>query len=205
MRPTTAAASGANSSTGQRLLLVRHGQSTWNRDRRWAGQADPPLTDRGRSEARLLAQRLAGIEFDRVVSSDLRRASETALLLARALGAPDPIEDARLRERAAVWSGMTIDEIEAAYPGMLDAWRSGESHKLPPGSEPWQPFQARVFGSIDEHIRHGRSVLAVAHAGVFRVAGTLFGVRRRRVGNTEGQWLFLNDNSIEPGPTVEST
>ena len=66
-----------------RLLLVRHGESTWNAARRWQGWADPPLSDLGRRQAVEAAARLADLDLgDRVVASDLRRAIETAELLA---------------------------------------------------------------------------------------------------------------------------
>src|ERR1700680_1413671 len=67
-----------------RLLLVRHGESTWNADGRWQGQADPPLTERGRLQASLAAQALGSI--DAIASSDLERAAETASIIAARLG-----------------------------------------------------------------------------------------------------------------------
>ena len=77
-----------------RLLLVRHGQSTYNAQARLQGQADPPLSDAGRREAELLEPALARFPEDRVVTSDLRRARETAALL----GYPEARPDARWRE-----------------------------------------------------------------------------------------------------------
>ena len=185
-----------------RLLLVRHGESTWNTEHRWAGQADPPLTDRGRSQARELAGSLTDIDFDRVVSSDLCRATETANLIADALGAPSPIEDVRLRERSAVWSGLTSAEIEVSFPGQLDAWRSGELRDLPSGSETWDDFLARVGHGIEHNMSCSQSALAVAHAGVFRAVEELFNVPFRRIGNADGQWLYREHHVVRPGPQL---
>src|SRR3954452_11777953 len=79
-----------------RLLLVRHGQSEWNAVGRWQGQADPPLTELGRAQARAAARAIG--ELDAVFSSDLRRARETAEVIAECIGVGPVISDAGLRE-----------------------------------------------------------------------------------------------------------
>src|SRR3954452_9365064 len=114
-----------------RLVLVRHGQSTYNAQQRLQGQADPPLSDAGREEARRLAAVLP--PFERVVTSDLVRASETASLL----GYPDAARDARWREIAlGEWQGRSLSgfEDETAY-----SWRGGMA--TPAGGESWPEFQ----------------------------------------------------------------
>lgn len=65
------------------LLLARHGETDWTRDKRWQGHADPPLNERGREQARALAETLANVQLEAIYSSDLRRASETAALVAQ--------------------------------------------------------------------------------------------------------------------------
>jgi broad specificity phosphatase PhoE len=181
-------------------LLVRHGESTWNAERRWAGQADPVLTDRGRLQARELAERLADVDVDVIVSSDLRRAGETARVISQAWGGPNPIGDARLRERSSVWSGLTSAEIELTFPGQLEAWREGVLRELPAGSELWADFLTRVGDGVHAHLRPQQTVLAVTHAGVFRAIEALFDVPSRRVGNAHGQWLHLDRGSVRAGP-----
>src|SRR6266851_3985273 len=69
-----------------RLLLVRHGQSTWNREHRIQGQLDPPLSEEGRRQAERLGRRWAGRKFVAAYSSDLKRALETAHLIGEATG-----------------------------------------------------------------------------------------------------------------------
>ncbi|HEX7136135.1 MAG TPA: histidine phosphatase family protein, partial [Iamia sp.] len=81
-----------------RLLLVRHGESTWNADGRWQGQADPPLTDRGREQARSAAAGLPG-GVDELWSSDLERARVTAELLGAEAGCGPVVVDTAFRER----------------------------------------------------------------------------------------------------------
>src|SRR5215218_1994878 len=93
-----------------RLILVRHGESTWNAEERLQGQLDPPLSERGRDQSRALAGVLDGMPDDRVVCSDLGRARETAELL----GLRPARLDARWREiDVGEWGGRTAAEIDA--------------------------------------------------------------------------------------------
>lgn len=98
-----------------RILVVRHCQSTWNAEHRWAGQADPPLSEAGREDGRTLAATLSDARLDAVACSDLRRAEETAVIVASALGLSPPRLVPELRERdAGSWTGRTSDELQAA-------------------------------------------------------------------------------------------
>src|SRR5438093_548398 len=121
-----------------RILLVRHGQSVWNADGRWQGQADPPLSDVGVDQAAAAADSDAVDGVRALYSSDLERARHTAQLLGVRLGL-DPVVDVRLRERhAGGWEGCTRAEIEAGWPGFL------ESGERPEGYEPDASVPARV-------------------------------------------------------------
>ena len=182
------------------LLVVRHAQSTWNAERRWAGQADPPLTDLGRAQARALGVALlhAPTRPVRVVTSDLRRAADTGRIAAAVLGLPVPTADVRLRERRLAWSGLTSDEIEAAHPDQLAGWRRGALHDLPGPSEPWPAFVGRVLGGLRDQARAPGPTLAVAHAGVFRVLERVCGVPHRRHDNGEGVTLHLVGGELRP-------
>ena len=92
-----------------RLLLVRHGQSEWNALGKWQGQANPPLTDIGREQARQAGSVLG--QFDAIFSSDLQRASETAVIISEILGIGPVVTDSDLQERCAVpWHGLTREE-----------------------------------------------------------------------------------------------
>ena len=145
-----------------RLLLVRHGQSTYNAQARLQGQADPPLSDAGRREAELLAPALAPFPPERVITSDLRRARETAALL----GYPDALPDARWREiDVGAWAGRPLSEFPS---GSEPAWRGGPLHA--PDGETWDELQARVGDAVDELIADGGSWLVICHGGVVRAA-----------------------------------
>jgi probable phosphoglycerate mutase len=108
-----------------RLLLWRHGQTAWNAEGRVQGQTDIELSDVGRSQAEAAAPRLAALHPDLIVSSDLRRASDTAGALAAITGLPVEY-DARLRERHhGLWEGLTGEEIARHWPEQAERWRGG--------------------------------------------------------------------------------
>jgi 2,3-bisphosphoglycerate-dependent phosphoglycerate mutase len=149
------------------ILLVRHGETDWNRDGRFQGWADPPLNERGREQARALARTLAGERIDAVYASDLRRARETAEILAEPHGAP-VVVDADLREiDVGSWSGLTRAEIEERFPGADH--HDGESREA---------HQARVVAAVERLARDhpGERILLVSHGGSLRA------LRRHSIG-----------------------
>jgi len=155
------------------LLLVRHGETDWNRDGRWQGHSNTSLNARGRDQARELADDLTE-EIDAVYSSDLARARETAEIVAARLGL-DIRLDPRLRERGfGSWEGLTGHEIEERDADALARWRAGEG----PGAhdaEPFDAFAERMRRFLDDVLqRHpGERVLVIAHGGSIRVIHAL--------------------------------
>jgi probable phosphoglycerate mutase len=146
-----------------RLIIVRHGESTWNSEERLQGQLDPPLSERGREQARSLAPLLDGVPPDRVVSSDLSRARETAELL----GLRDVRLDPRWREiDVGEWGGRTAAEVDAQGTELTN-WRGGG--RTAADGEPWSEFSARVARAMDELIEAGGPWLVVCHGGCIRV------------------------------------
>ena len=104
------------------FLLVRHGETDWNRDRRFQGHADPGLNDTGRVQALELADELAAERIDAIYASDLARARETAEIIAGRVGAP-VVLDRELREiDVGEWQGLTWPEIEQRYPDGVRNW-----------------------------------------------------------------------------------
>ena len=175
------------------LLVVRHAQSTWNAERRWAGQRDPELTSKGRGDAAELAARLAAMRppFASVACSDLHRARETAEILAEGLGLPPPIAVPGLRERdGGAWTALTSQEIEVRFPGELDRWRRGEVVN-PPASEPMEAFTARVVAALGDlaAAAPGERVLVVAHQGVLRALEHHFVIAPLAAADLRGVWL----------------
>jgi len=154
------------------LLLVRHGQSTWNHEHRIQGQLDPPLSDEGRRQAAQLGQRLAGRSFGGFYTSDLRRAAETSRLVGQALGIqPTPMPE--LREiYLGLWEGMRTEDLAARFPRVWASWSEEPDWDLVPGGEGSARFEARVDMAMDSIFeRHPTGdVLVVTHGGVIQVA-----------------------------------
>jgi broad specificity phosphatase PhoE len=150
------------------LLLARHGETDWNRDRRWQGHADRPLTARGRAQAADLAARLADLPLDAVYASDLRRARDTAEPVATAHGI-ELVQLPELREvNVGSWQGLTREEAEARFPAGFQRWREGGTGWE--SGESYGEMSARVLAAVkriaNEH-RGGR-VLVVTHGGPIR-------------------------------------
>lgn len=187
-----------------RLLLLRHAQSEWNALGRWQGWGDPPLSAAGVAQSEKAAEGLHGFAGP-VVSSDLLRASQTAEILAARLGLGRVSPEPGLREvDVGNWSGLTRDEIEAAYPGQLAAWRDGS---LPgaEGGELRTAFTARVVDAVDRlGTRYEGDVLVVTHSGVIHALERHLGVYEgRRVDNLGGRWFEAESPLVSAGTRVD--
>ena len=172
----------------RRLLLVRHGESTWNAVSRWQGQADPPLSPFGERQAEDAAARLAEItSITAVWASNLIRARRTGDLIAKHLGIAQVREEPRLRERdVGAWSGLTRDEIEERWPGYLAARRS------PPDFEGDDELLARTRAGLATAVDGSGpgDVLVVTHGGVIRTIERSLGAIPERLPNLGGRWLL---------------
>ncbi len=142
-------------SPGAAVVLLRHGETAWNLVHRFQGQHDTELTDRGREQAAAAGESLARAAVGRrlvLVSSDLRRAQDTAAAVGRAAGVP-VLLDPRLREIAAgEWQGLLQPEIEALDPVVYAAWRAGDDVR-PTGGETPLEAGSRVAEAVREHAR----------------------------------------------------
>jgi probable phosphoglycerate mutase len=181
------------------LVLVRHGETDWNRERRWQGHADPGLNAAGRRQAAELAERLASSSFDALYSSDLARARETAEIVAALLGLRVRL-DPRLREvDVGEWSGLTSLEVEARYPERFRArhdgatpWTRGESYDA---------MSTRVLQALDEIAAAHESgrVLVITHGGPMRAVWLAGGGELsswRRTSNCDLDEIAVEDGQI---------
>jgi broad specificity phosphatase PhoE len=150
------------------ILLARHGESDWNRTKRWQGFADRPLTDLGRRQAIELAARLEETELDAVYSSDLQRARETAEIVARSKHLDvQTVRDLREVDVGS-WSGLTRAEAEARYPEAYARWLHGDEGWE--DGETYDQLGERVVRAVQRIAkeRDGQRVLIVAHGGTIR-------------------------------------
>ena len=193
-------------------MLWRHGQTTWNAERRFQGQSDIPLDATGQAQAQRAARLLAGLRPDMIVSSDLSRAANTAAPLAQLTGL-DVILDKDLRERhGGQWEGLTDTEIRERYPAEHASWN-------PPDGEPSLTVADRVAAAlrriataVSEDTRTGGSGLGVvvSHGAalrlgmsrllglpedVFSALGPLSNCSWSVLGHRYGRWRLLEHNA----------
>ena len=171
-----------------RLLLVRHGRSEMNAQHRIQGWLDSPLDALGRSQAEAVAQRLRLEAPEALYTSTLRRARETAEIIAAALDDVPLVDDDRLRERnVGHIAGMTGEEVEVEFPGLLKRWRQSRM-VTPPGGEEPRDFWERVMAAFENiAARHPEGTVAVVtHGGVLATyMGHLLGLEA-------GEWPPLS-------------
>lgn len=164
-------ASGGGAAT---LVLWRHGRTGSNAEGRFQGQLDTALDDVGREQARTSAAVLAALPPDRLVTSDLCRAADTAAELASLTGL-EAHRDPGLRELdAGAWQGLLHRQIEDGWPRMHVAWRTGEDVRIG-GGERRSELGRRVAGALQRHAAltpDGGVLVAASHSGALR-AGVL--------------------------------
>jgi broad specificity phosphatase PhoE len=191
--------------TESRIVLVRHGQTEYNREGRWQGSgSDVALNDAGRAEAGRVADALAD-RFDgdvaAVYTSDLERARETARILAARLGV-EVVDDAALRELShGRWEGLTHAEVEARWPAELAAYQADPVHVRRGGGDSYQDLEARVCPELERLAdRHrGERIVAVSHGGPIRLALSRILERpltdRDGLGVVNGSWFEVSRSS----------
>ena len=182
------------------LLIVRHAQSEWNAAGRWQGWADPPLTEAGEEQARAAVAELLDQGLEAVASSDLRRARRTAEILAEGLDLGPVHVDEGLRERnVGDFTGLTREEIDARWPGVLAEWRAGRVRQAPGGEG--DEFIERVLTALDRLAERyaGRRVLVVAHGGLIRTVHRHLGGEPGPAHHLGGLWVHLEDHGWAHG------
>ena len=151
------------------LLLIRHGETDWNRRQCFQGQIDVPLNETGLAQARRMAARLASERIDALVVSDLTRARQTATPLAEALGLMPQLEPALREQSFGILEGMSFDEIRQRHPEEFALWvKQDPDYALPGGAENRRDFHRRVIAALHATGRThaGRRIAVVTHGGV---------------------------------------
>lgn len=152
------------------IVLVRHAETIWNAEGRWQGQTDVSLSPRGRSEVELVGRRLHGEHFDRVISSDLVRAQDTARGIAP--NANLELEVALREMHLGQWCGLPHHEVAERFPNELRALQRGDDTRIGGAGETVVELGARVTAALARIAREseGQKVLVVTHGGVIRAA-----------------------------------
>ncbi len=150
------------------LLAIRHGETVLNIEQRYQGHSDSPLTETGRNQVSALGRRMAKMEFDTLISSDLGRAQETASIIADYTD-HSVKTDSRLRERNyGILEGLTVPEIKARHSEVLERLDANDPDYIIPEGESHRQHYQRNIAFIDELLtgRSGKKVAMVVHGGV---------------------------------------
>lgn len=158
------------------VLVIRHGQTNWNIEKRLQGHCDVPLNEKGIEQALLLADTLKEEKVDAIYSSDLSRAYKTAEEIAKYHQLPVH-QDARLRERSyGAFEGLSREEVKTRYPESHALWYAADpDHVFPPGNQPAESmrnFHNRVIDALCDIASHhvGQKIVVVAHFGIIEAA-----------------------------------
>ncbi|MFP4021065.1 MAG: alpha-ribazole phosphatase [Halanaerobium sp.] len=153
-----------------RLFLLRHGETDWNQKSIFQGQTDIDLNKRGRDQAQKTAEMLKKIEIEQIYSSDLKRAKNTARIIADQ-------KNLKLRANKQLreigfgdWEGLNFAEIKKEYPDLLVSWQQDPVHNSPPAGEKLLDFRLRVENFFKKIIssHQGDKILVVTHGGVIK-------------------------------------
>ena len=151
------------------LLVIRHGETDWNRQHRFQGQIDVPLNELGREQARRLGLRLAAEPIDLMIVSDLQRARQTAQAVADLQDQVLLIEPLWREQGFGILEGLDVPTIKQRHAGLWSQWLRHEAdYALPQGGESNTAFHARVMQALQAllALHAGRRVAVVTHGGV---------------------------------------
>jgi len=154
-----------------RIVLIRHGQTEWNREERFRGRVDIDLDEMGFRQAEAAAQRIAQWEVAAIYSSPLKRALATAGIIAKRLGlSVEPLDGINDMDFG-VWQGLSVSEVREKYPELFDLWRYSPQRLKIPGGESLEDVQNRVDATINDlAARHENETVAlVTHRVVCKV------------------------------------
>lgn len=150
-----------------RLIVVRHGQTVWNLERKYQGHSDIALTDKGLRQAAAVGARLADEKIDAVYASDLSRAFKTAECIAAKHSLTVRVVPALREIKFGDWEGLTYEQISAQWPGLLGKlWTTPDELQIP-GGESFQQLKERAYAAIEKIVaaHPDQTVVVVAHGG----------------------------------------
>jgi probable phosphoglycerate mutase len=187
------------------LIFIRHGETDYNRQLRFQGQVDVPLNATGHEQARRLAQALAGERFDLLISSDLRRARETAMPLQQRHAKPLLARPALREQSFGVLEGLDLAGVKARHPQLWAQWLRHEADYALPEGESTRQFHGRVIAAVRElaQAHAGKSLVVVTHGGVLDMlwrtvhGASLHGPRQCAIPNTGINRLRWRDHKLD--------
>ncbi|HJQ00208.1 MAG TPA: histidine phosphatase family protein [Jatrophihabitans sp.] len=198
----------------RRIVVLRHGRTEWNAQRRYQGQQDPPLDQVGTAQAAEVAPLVAAMRPDLLITSDLARARQTAERVAALAGVPLR-EDVRLRERhLGHWQGLTRDEVATRYPDEFADWLAGRDVTRR-GGESRKEVAARALELVDELPEVAVTVLVSHGATAMCLSAALLGLPQTpsilaplanchwtELRDAGTGWTLRAHNAGPPGPVI---
>ncbi|MBQ9157685.1 MAG: alpha-ribazole phosphatase [Eubacterium sp.] len=171
-----------------RIYLVRHGETIYNKKKCYYGVTDVPLSDEGSRQIKEMVPAFGNISFDRVISSPLKRAVETASILLNGREIPLKTDDRLMEQNFGIFEGYTYKELSAKYPEELSAWNQDFSDYRIPEGESFSDVRKRIDTFIKDLSRGQGSLLITAHKGTFgHMLAGLLGL------SLTGYWNFVFD------------
>jgi probable phosphoglycerate mutase len=156
------------------ILLVRHGETEWNREGRYQGRTDIPLSATGQAQVRALGERLKSVEIKLAYASPLARAKNTAEAILAGRTTPLQLDAGLLEISHGGWEGLLAGDVELSHAEMFGAWRSLPGRHAPagPGAETLGDVEVRAWPVLDrvcEQLGPDDTALIAAHDAVNRV------------------------------------
>ena len=191
---------------GTKIYLIRHGEIGDGEERRYNGQRDVPLSDRGIDQVMMLSEFLRNTGLQAVYTSDLGRALRSAEIIARTHGVQPVIEKGLKEYSFGEWEGMTFSEIEKKYPDAFSAWAANPVMFSPVGGESTEDVRKRAIHAFEKIIcRHqGENIAIVSHGGVIRIIlCELLGIPLENLFRIEQNFAALNIIEMWDYPVIK--
>ncbi|MDH5109634.1 histidine phosphatase family protein [Lentilactobacillus kefiri] len=155
-----------------KLLITRHGETQYNKEKKYYGRTDIELDGLGLRQARELADKLKATTIDYAIRSDLKRTQQTMDAIMQYHPQTKQIIEKDIDEMPfGIWEGLNADQVEARDPTTWAAWLQAPFDVTPAGAEPYRVFEKRVTTALDhyrETLPSNSTLLVVAHQGVLR-------------------------------------
>lgn len=154
-----------------RIILIRHGETTWNVVGRFQGQEDTCLSEAGQRQGKQVAEALRGTAIDAVVASPLHRAKVTAQYCAQLHDLPVHTDERLIEINHGKWEGMLVDEVQATYPELYTQWHQHPHLVTMPNGESLADMKRRIQDALHEYCYkyEGKTILVAAHDAVNKV------------------------------------
>ncbi len=189
-----------------KLILVRHGETIWNREKKIQGSSDIGLSERGAEQVQKLALSLRDENIEAIVSSPLKRAYETARAIGAFHAVPVHVEDDLKELHTGDLEGLTMPEVSARFPAFLAKWRSDRTSLILPNGESLAELQTRTWQVIERIIGTARNTAVVSHN--FALAAILCKLQNLDISSTTRMHLSVASKTlvdIQNGTVVVSS